>query len=306
MSLNAALGRLNPADGYRIRVAGPEDAADLFVTQAAVIPMDAGQLLAWAQELEERLEAGGRAWLIAAGRRPIGYALLDPLPGLPGVYDLSGGIIPVWQRQGAGTALLQHILNAAGASGAVQLSCRVDELAGEIAPFLLRRGFFIEHEECILELAALDDLPPVPLEPGGRILTIPRDRAVAEFCRLYERSFAGTRWSQPYTPEEVEGMLTGAEDIMFLEMGGAAIGVVWLELLGDGRGRVEPIGIDRAYQGQGHGRRLLLAALHELHRRGTNLVEIGLWRENAGAMHLYQSLGFREVANWYYLAYDLV
>jgi hypothetical protein len=49
----------------------------------------------------------------------------------------------------------------------------------------------------------------------------------------------------------------------------------------------------------------LLGALHSLRRQGARLVEIGLWRQNAVAMNLYQSLGFFETGNWYYLACDL-
>ena len=50
---------------------------------------------------------------------------------------------------------------------------------------------------------------------------------------------------------------------------------------------------------------MLLAALHNLRRRGARVVEIGLWRQNAPAMNLYISLGFKEAANWYYLACDV-
>lgn len=305
MSLNAALSRLNPPSGYEIRPAGPDDTADLFVIRAAITPVDAGQLLVWTQELEEQMDAGGRAWVISAGRRPIGYALIDPLPGLPGVYDLTGGIIPPRQRQGAGTRLLESVITAAGQMGVSQFSCRVEDLSTGAAVFLARRGFYREHEECLLERSGLGDLPLLAADPGSRIITYPRGQAIAEFRRLYDLSFGGTRWAQPYTTDEVEASLAQPEDLMFLERDGAAIGIAWLEPMGDGRGRIEPIGIDRAYQGQGYGRKLLLAALHELRRRGANLVEIGLWRDNAPAMHLYQSLGFREFVNWYYLAYDL-
>jgi GNAT superfamily N-acetyltransferase len=305
MSLNAALAALNPLAGYQIREAGPGDAADLFILQAAIASTGAGEFLAWTQQLEERLETGSLAWIATAGRRPVGMALIDPLPGLPGVFELNGGIIPARQRQGAGTRLLARVVADAGAWGGNQLSCRVDSLAGATAGFLLRRGFFIEHEECLLERRGLDDLPAIPTRPGDRFISYARERAVTEFCRLYLQSFSDAPWSQPYSPDEVEETLVEAEDLLFWERDGAPVGVAWLEVAEGGRARIEPIGIDRDYQGQGFGHRLLLAALHEFRRRGANLVEIGLWRNNIIAMHLYQSLGFAEVANWYYLAYDL-
>jgi len=292
----------NPFATYDIRDYRHDDAAALFVVHAAIAPTDAGELLAWTQAIEERVEAGGRVWLAAHGRRLAGYVSVDPLPGLPGIFDLAGGVVPTRQRQGIGGRLLAHAVAHAPELGAHELSARVESLADETARFLLNRGFAQEHEECLLELADLSLLPPLPVDPAADLLTLPRERAVVEFCRLYERCFEGHPWSQPYTEAEVAAMLGRPEDLLFAARDGELIGVVWHEQLPDGRGRVEPIGIAPAHLRQGHGRRLLLAALHNLRRQGANPVEIGLWRANEVAMNLYKGLGFREVANWYYLA----
>jgi mycothiol synthase len=296
---------VSPFDHYEIRAYRPDDAAALYVVHAAIAPADPRQLIDWTEQLEERLETGGRAWVAARGRRLAGYATADPVPGLPGVYELTGGILPSRRRQGLGARLLRHVQGQAAASGFRQLSCRVENLEAEVTTFLLRRGFFVEHEECLLELADLSQLPPIPAVPPGNLATYPESRVVAEFCRVYNACFVGAPWSQPYTEMEVAASLVRPDDLLFLTLDGEIIGVVWHEVLPDGRGRIEPIGIAQAYQGQGHGRRLLLAALHSLRRRGAGIVEIGLWRQNTIAMNLYQSLGFQEVGNWYYLACDL-
>lgn len=287
-----------------IRSSGPEDVAALFVVHAAITPTDTGQLLAWTQALEERLESGGRAWAVGRGRRLAGYAVVDPVPSLPGVYDLEGGIVPARRRRGRGTRLLRHVQREAGKVDMGQLSCRVAGLEDETARFLLKRDFYVEHEECLLELSKLDDLPPLPVELTGELRTFPPAQAVGEFGRVYEESFSGTPWSQPYTEAEVAAALARPEDLLFAVVEGITVGVVWHELLADGRGRIEPIGIARRHQGQGVGRGLLLAALRDLRRRGARSVEIGLWRTNTVAMNLYKSLGFLEVGNWYYLACD--
>jgi ribosomal protein S18 acetylase RimI-like enzyme len=291
---------MNPFAPFEIRSAGPQDAAALFIVHAAIAPADAGQLLDWTADMEERLESGAQAWLIALARQPTGYALIDALPGLPGVYDLSGGIVPARRRQGLGGRLLAHAARAAGPD-ARRFSCRVERLEDETAVFLLRRGFAVEHEECLLELTDLESLPPMPAGAPGDLITYPAERAVPEFLRLYAAAFDGLPWSQPYSRTEVVAALARPEDLLFVAVGGEPIGVVWQELLPDDRGRIEPIGIARAHQGRGHGRRLLRAVLDALRRRGARSVEIGLWRQNAAAMNLYQSLGFGEVANWYYL-----
>ncbi len=294
-----------PVDDLEIRDYRPGEAAALFVVHAAIAPADAGQLTAWTEEVEERLETGGRAWVAARGRRLAGYALVDPVPGLPGVYDLTGGVVPARRRQGLGGRLLRHAQAQSAAWGFRQLSCRVDDPADDPAGFLLRRGFFVEHEECLLERAGLGDLPPVPDGPESDVVSYPAARAVAEFCRVYDGCFRDTPWSQPYTGAEVAASLIQPDDLLFLSRDGQNIGVVWQEMLPNGRGRIEPIGIVAGYQGRGYGRRLLLAALHSLRRRGASAVEIGLWRQNSVAMNLYKGLGFVEVRNWYYLACDL-
>ncbi len=296
---------LLPNHDYTVRAAGPEDAAALFIVHAAITAADAGQLLSWTEEMEERLETGGHAWIIGRdGRKPVGYALIDPVSGLPGIYDLSGGIVPTGRRRGQGTSLLRHVQHAARALGVRQLSVRVVGLEDETAAYLLRRGFVVEHEECLLQLGNLSDLPLVPDNPPGHLVTYPRDRAIAEFCRLYDDSFSGAPWSQPYTEAEVAALLYDATDLLFIEVESRPVGVAWCEALSNGRGRVEPLGIARAYQGLGYGRRLLLGALHHLRRRAY-VVEIGTWRQNSVALNLYKGLGFREVDRWYYLACEL-
>ncbi|MBP6016595.1 MAG: GNAT family N-acetyltransferase [Candidatus Promineofilum sp.] len=287
-----------------IRSIGPEDVAALFVVHAAITPTDAGQLLAWTQAWEARLESGGRAWVVGGGRRLAGYAVVDPVPGLPGIYDLEGGIVTARRRQGLGTMLLRHVQRESAEAGGGQLSCRLAGLEDEAAQFLLKRDFYVEHEECLLELADLDQLP-LPAEWPGDMTTFPQAQAVSEFGRIYEESFAGMPWSQPYTEAEVAAALVRPQDLLFAVVEGRPVGVVWHELLSDGRGRIEPIGIARRHQGRGVGRGLLLAALHDLRRRGARTVEIGLWRQNTVAMNLYKSLGFLEVGNWYYLACEL-
>ena len=292
-------------DTYDVRDYHPDDAAALFVVAAAIEPLDAGQLVAWTEELEGRVENGARVWLLARGRRLAGYAAVESLPGLPGVYDLSGGVVPARRGRGLGGRLLAHAMAQAPALGAQELSARVERLEDEAAVFLLRRGFSLEHEECLLELSDLSDLPPMPDAPGVAVISLPRQQAIAEFGRLYDKSFAGRPWSQPYSPAEVAATLGRADDLLFATADGEPVGVVWHERLPDGRGRVEPIGIAAGHQGRGIGRALLLAALHSLRRQQAAPVEIGLWRANEVAMHLYKGLGFSEVANWYYLARTL-
>ncbi len=296
---------MNPFLPFEAREIRPDETAALFVVHAAIAPVDAGQLLDWTQELEERLEAGSRAWVVARGRRLAGYAAVDQLPGLPGVYYLTGGIVPARRRQGLGARLLRHVQEVAADAGIRQLSCRVADLEGDTA-FLLRRGFYVEHEECLLALDDFSGLPPLTDELSLSLAVFPRAEAVAHFLRVYDDSFTGMAWSQPYTEAEVFALLAQPDDLLFAVIEGRPVGVIWHEMISTEIGRVEPLGVAHGYQGQGIGRRLLLAALEGLRQRGAREVQIGVWRTNHAAMALYTSLGFVESDNWYFLAHDVV
>lgn len=281
-----------------------DDLGDFMTVYVAIAQASRSRSEGWADEFAELLASGSRIWVIGRdGQKPVGYAIIDPVPGLPGIYDLQGAIVPVGRRRGLGTALLSHTQAAAAEAGVHRLSARVDILEEEIAIFLQRRGFFVEHEEVLLQRINFAALPPIPADPPGDLVTYPRDRAITEFCRVYDDSFNGTPWAQPYSPDEVDKLLNHPQELLFIEVNGEAVGVAWHESFRNGRGRVEPLGIVRAYHGQGYGRRLLLAALHNLDQ--TFYYEIGTWRQNTIALNLYKSLGFLEVENCYYLACDL-
>lgn len=297
---------MNPFLPFEVREIRPDETVALFVVHAAIAPVDAGQLLDWTQELEERLEAGSRAWVVARGRRLAGYAAADQLPGLPGVYYLTGGIVPARRRQGLGAMLLRHVQEVAADAGIRQLSCRVADLEDDTAGFLLRRGFHVEHEECLLALDDFSGLPPLTDELRSGLAVFPQAEAVAHFLQVYDDSFTGTAWSQPYTEAEVFALLAQPDDLLFAVIEGRPVGVIWHEMISTEIGRVEPLGVAHGYQGQGIGRRLLLAALEGLRQRGAREVQIGVWRTNHAAMALYTSLGFVESDNWYFLAHDVV
>jgi ribosomal protein S18 acetylase RimI-like enzyme len=291
---------------YTVRPYTPGDEAAMYTVTATLHAADAGDLLGWTLRLEETLEAGGAAWVAARGKRVNGYAILAPVPGLPGVFELTGGVATPWQGRGLGTNLLAAVKADAPAVGARRLSCFVADLTGESGRFLLNRGFFVEHEECLLERDMALGLPDAGEHPELAVRTLPRETAVALFPTLYETSFAGLPWAQPYSAAETEALLDRADDLLFLVRGEEPVGFAWLETELAGMGRIEPFGIVADHQGRGYGAWLLRAALARLRERRVAVARLGLWRENTAAMTLYQKAGFNETSNWYYLAYDFV
>lgn len=235
-------------------------------------------------------------WLVEDEGQVVGYTAVSPVPGLPGVYNLEGGILPAHRRQGLGSRLLQHVLHEAPALNVRQLSYCVTDLVNPAAYFLRHHNFFVEHEEWLMHLSPLPLRPPAP-QPDCQIQ--PHPAPVPLFRQLYDQSFGGTPWYQPYSEEEVENTLENPEDILFLLRDAQPIGFAWLQ-----EAAIEPIGIVREEWGKGYGRALLLAALHELQQRGKTQAKIGVWRSNQAAIHLYQSVGFQHQQTLTYLALD--
>lgn len=246
----------------------------------------------------------GRIWVITDTQDIIvGYAIIAPVPGLPDQGEIDGAIAPDYQRQGYGSYLLQHILDHLHHGSICQISHCVSAVDTTAAHFLRHHGFVTEHEEWILARPHLHDLPSLPVRSDCRSATFStRSRTIRTFCDLYERSFHAYPWYQPYTSDEVAMTLDAPQDVLFLRRDDIPIGFAWLHVRG-GVGEIEPFGIVEAWQGQGYGRILFVAALHQLIARAATSAQIGAWRNNQPALHLYQSLGFQYDHTLTYLAH---
>ncbi|MDX1665556.1 MAG: GNAT family N-acetyltransferase [Candidatus Promineifilaceae bacterium] len=260
-----------------------------------------------AERLRGVTRHGGALWVAERGAQILAYAAVAPMPGLPGMRDLFGYVAPEQRRQGIGSALLRYCQEQMRQADARQLSHTVDSPDDPAAHFLRSHGFFFEHEEWILE-RRLDDLPPVAPSPTCRVEQLPRPEAVAAFLRLYEDSFAGLPWYQPYTEGEVIGELEQGGELAFLHYAGSPVGFLLSRVERESDtviGIIEPLAVSGDYQRRGLGRLLLRTGLRRLVERGAARARVGLWRANEAALSLYRSEGFRQVAERYYLACDL-
>lgn len=285
-----------------IRSYDPADASRLFAIHSEAFSGRQATAEALDGRLRHLVDSGGCAWVLQEEQDLVGYAVVSPLPGLDRVMTLEGFIDPARRRRGFGRRLLQHVLHSLKQSGVRQLSYGVTSLDSPAAHFLLANRFFIEHEEWQMKRSLLLDLPA---SPAADLRTFPRAVAIGHFCSLYDQSFGGKPWYQPYSPAEVEATLHDPGDLIFLVTKETPIGFVWVRQSNGGAGEIEPIGVAEGYQGQGHGRTLLLAGLHSLKHQGVEVANIGVWRENQAAIHLYQELGFRHVQTLTYLAFNL-
>jgi len=258
-------------------------------------------------------QSNGRVWIVANEQgTAVGYALTTPVPGLPGLLELDGHILPQQQRKGYGRFLLQHVLQDLAKTNAWQLSHSVTDVNTPAAHFLRACGFFVEHEEWTMVNEQLAMSNEQTALDNCSLFIVHSDwaTAVPTFLSLYHKAFSPHPWYQPFTPTEVQATLAHPTDLLFLQspipnlQSPSPIGFAWLRQDGTAS-EIEPIGIVPAWQGKGYGRILLTAALQQLAQRGATAVQITTWRSNTAAIHLYQSLGFQHNHTITYLAYNL-
>jgi ribosomal protein S18 acetylase RimI-like enzyme len=289
-----------------IRSYRDNDAGFLAPIHTAFFPADPLSGNNFGETMTYAFQYGGKAWIIEE-ESPLGYALIVPVPGLPHIVELSGGIDPPYQRRGLGSRLLGHVLNELRLQAGVvrQVSHQVRSLNSPAALFLIKNGFYIEHEEIVLRRCDLQNIPRPSGGEGVEIVLMSRSKCVKTFSSLFSASFAGLPWDQPFSEDEIEDMLDDAADILFLTKESRPIGFAWLHLKDHRLGLIEPLGILPGYRQQGYGRFFVKNAVFVLLRRGATHAQIGAWRTNHPAISIYQSLGFEHHETITYLAQDI-
>lgn len=287
-----------------IRAYQKRDAAALTAVYNQLSPTAPYSLAGWQQQMQTLLAKNGRAWTLLLDYNPIGFVSVSPVPGLPTLYELDGFIAPAYQRQGWGSQLLTHVLQALIGSDVSQISFAVSSLQSGPALFLQKHHFFIEHEEWNMQNLLLDVASPTP-RAELTISRFSRATAVRLFEQLYPASFSGTPWDQPFSRDEIEQLLVNEHDLCFLMWQQQPIGFVWLQWQTPSEVAFEPIGLIKAKQGQGYGRYFLQSLLAQLKGQGGVVVHVGVWRNNEAALHLYQSLGFVYSSSVFHLAYNI-
>jgi ribosomal protein S18 acetylase RimI-like enzyme len=273
----------------------PPHAADANALTAIATPHHIRQTMA---------QTNGRFWTLTHQSQPIGYAALLSLPGLPHLFELTGGIVPTLRRQGAGSVLWQAVRDAAAGTAVQHITHTVDSLDAPAACFLQHHGFALEHEEWTMTLDKLPTASFMPPTRPGQLRRVDRATAVRTLPALYDRCFAHTAWFQPYTTAEVSATWQPGDELWTLVADGATIGFAWLHRPTPHTAEIEPVGIVPEKQGMGYGRTLLTSLIQQLQNRGLQTVSLGVWAVNETAVRLYQSLGFRHISSSYSLTYS--
>jgi ribosomal protein S18 acetylase RimI-like enzyme len=132
-----------------------------------------------------------------------------------------------------------------------------------------------------------------------------RDEEIAEYARdIAENGSTPPAAAQRKAREDMErilpdGLATADHAIYVLNLGGAAVGRLWLaeRVMDDRRALfIYDIHVDPAWRGRGLGRAAMLLAEDEARARGIGRIELNVFGGNAVARRLYLSLGYVERA----------
>ncbi len=213
-----------------------------------------------------------RLWIATESGRVVGYGCARPDPAYPpdsGEYRLSLGVEPAFRGQGAGTRLLEQLLDDLKAMGAHTARVRVqDSDPGSIAYFE-RRGFR-EYQRMLKLTQDLSSLPPRPTFDLGsvEIVTLASElERYGEAClpaihEMQNACFADVPTGEPFIPPTLEFFHKRVRDPRVLHQcfflakdGGAYVGISYASPSEDWLGQWFT-GVIPAYRGRGLARAL--------------------------------------------------
>jgi mycothiol synthase len=239
----------------------------------------------------------------------VGY--IDVKPELTiGRVVLDCWVHPEHRRRGLATKLLSYATDRARELGAkvAHVNIREDNIVA--IRVLHRLGFSLVRRflELGLDIANVGELDMAQVAPGCRYIQHGEE---GKLTQLQNRAFAGAWGYNPNTVEEITFRVNSStcsrEDIVLIYEGDKAIGYCWTGISYEEgipsirKGRILMLGVTPDYRGKGIGKKLVLAGLARIRRKGLQVVELTVDSENKAAYTLYQSIGFEVQTNtfWY-------
>ena len=231
-------------------------------------------------------------FLVYDGDALVGFALLPSGEGV----EVLGVVHPQHRRQGIGRALLSAVREECRrrALDAFLVVCEEDSLTGRA--FVDHAGGTYRFSEYRMELAPEAFVVP---NPGGVGIDLaPAD--ADDLGALVDIRTSAFGSDEAVARSELTRWLGEPEqELHVARLGGNAIGMVRVATYGTTT-FINSFAVRPEFQGRGHGRKILVQTLQRLLADDRALIKLEVETDNRGALSLYQSCGFREVAAYRY------
>jgi mycothiol synthase len=273
---------------------GPADVEAVRVLAAAatdadgVAPLSEAVLL----DLAHRGEPGTRHLFARRDSRLIGYAHLDAQRSAELVVH------PDFRRRGIGAALVEA-LEAADPDRMLRVWAH-GRLQGAVA-LAAARGY--AEDRVLWQLRRpLDWIPDAPLPDGITLRAFVPGQDEAAWVEVNNRAFAGHPEQSGWTVEDLlvregEPWFDPTGLLLATRADGSVAGFHWTKVHPEEDppiGEVYVLAVDPSARGLRLGPALTVAGLRHLRDRGLSQVGLYVDESNAGAVRLYESLGFRK------------
>jgi ribosomal protein S18 acetylase RimI-like enzyme len=221
----------------------------------------------------------------------IGYLGISGFEGTEGPIEVNGMVDPEYRRQGVFTTLYELAMAEwkRRNGGSMLLLCDRNSLSGK--KFIERTGSVYHHSEYEMVLVAG---PLSTLQTREKEVTLRKatNADAVEICRQNDIYFNSGLEGDFALPEEEEKRGMTAFLAVISEQ---IIGKVHLHLEANtDRGTIYGLGILPEYRGKGYGRAVLLMANEQLKKMNIGEITLQVAVENANALGLYKSCGFKE------------
>ena len=290
-----------------LRLSPPEvQAVHRLVDEVA----DADGHLPLSEHVMLHLPLGGdedvRHVLVEDGQALAGYAHLDVTDPVAGP-SAELVVRPSARRCGIGRTMVEELVRQSP-DGRLRLWAHGEHPgAGRLATAL---GFSRSRVLWQMRRPLTGELPPDGLPDGVTLRPFRVGQDEQEWTALNARAFADHpdqgRWGVEEVLLREQEPWFDPEGFLLAEQDGRLIGFHWTKVHGSDPGsgdhahepvgEVYVVGVDPAEQGRGLGPALTLAGLHSLQARGLDTVLLYVDESNAGAVRVYERLGFTRYA----------
>jgi mycothiol synthase len=204
---------------------------------------------------------------------------------------------PDARRRGQGTRMLELLLSRSPGEESAQQRPR-EKLFWAHGDHPAARALARSHGlEPIRELLQLRAPVPRGASAAGAVRGFRVGTDEQAWLELNARAFAQHPEQGAVTREDLDTLMTepwfNADDFLLVWDGDDLVGYCWLKLEG-GAGEFYVVGVHPERQGAGLGRRLVQAGLARMAQRGIQESLLYVEADNAPALRLYRSFGFRE------------